>query len=97
MGMKNMQKLMKQAQAMQEKLEAEMGDLRVEASGGGGVVRVTMDGTKQLLSIRIDPEAADPDDLEMLQDLVLTAVNEGVRKVDDSLSARLGGMVPGLS
>ncbi len=97
MGMKNMQKLMKQAQAMQEKLEAEMGDLRVEASAGGGVVRVTMDGTKQLLSIRIDPEAADPDDLEMLQDLVLTAVNEGVRKVDDSLSARLGGMVPGLS
>ena len=97
MGMKNMQKLMKQAQAMQEKLEAEMGDLRVEASAGGGAVRVTMDGTKQLLSIRIDPEAADPDDLEMLQDLVLTAVNEGVRKVDDSLSARLGGMVPGLS
>jgi DNA-binding YbaB/EbfC family protein len=97
MGMKNMQKLMKQAQAMQEKLEAEMGDLRVEASAGGGVVRVTMDGTKQLLSIHIDPEAADPDDLEMLQDLVLTAVNEGVRKVDDSLSARLGGMVPGLS
>ena len=97
MGMKNMQKLMKQAQAMQEKLEAEMGDLRVEASAGGGVVRVTMDGTKQLLSIHIEPEAADPDDLEMLQDLVLTAVNEGVRKVDDSLSARLGGMVPGLS
>ena len=97
MGMKNMQKLMKQAQAMQEQLEAEMGDLRVEASAGGGVVRVTMDGTKQLLSIHIDPEAADPDDLEMLQDLVLTAVNEGVRKVDDSLSARLGGMVPGLS
>ena len=97
MGMKNMQKLMKQAQAMQEKLEAEMGDLRVEASAGGGVVRVTMDGTKQLLSILIDPEAADPDDVEMLQDLVLTAVNEGVRKVDDSLSASLSGMVPGLS
>ncbi len=97
MGMKNMQKLMKQAQAMQEKLEAEMGELRVEASAGGGVVRVTMDGTKQLLSIRIDPEAADPDDVEMLQDLVLAAVNEGVRKVDDTLSARLGGMVPGLS
>ncbi len=97
MGMKNMQKLMKQAQAMQEMLEAEMGELRVEASAGGGVVRVTMDGTKQLLSIRIDPEAADPDDVEMLQDLVLAAVNEGVRKVDDTLSARLGGMVPGLS
>ena len=97
MGMKNMQKLMKQAQAMQEKLEAEMGELRIEASAGGGVVRVTMAGTKQLLSIRIDPEAADPDDVEMLQDLVLAAVNEGVRKVDDALSARLGGMVPGLS
>ena len=97
MGMKNMQKLMKQAQSMQEKLEAEMGELRVEASAGGGVVRVTMDGTKQLLSILIDPEVADPDDVEMLQDLVLSAVNEGVRKVDDTLSARLGGMVPGLS
>jgi hypothetical protein len=97
MGMKNMQKLMKQAQAMQEKLEGEMGELRIETSAGGGVVNIIMDGSKQLLSIHIDPEAVDPNDVEMLQDLVLTAVNDGIRKVDDTLSSRLGGMVPGLS
>ena len=96
MGMKNMQKLMKQAQAMQEKLEAEMGDLRVEASAGGGVVRVTMDGTKQLVSITIDPETVDSDDLEMLQDLVLAAVNEAGRRVDEALSSQLGGVAQGL-
>ena len=94
--MKNLQKLMKQAEKMQAKLQSEMGELRVEASSGGGMVQVTMDGTKQLVSITIDPETVDSDDLEMLQDLVLAAVNEAGRRVDEALSSQLGGVAQGL-
>jgi DNA-binding YbaB/EbfC family protein len=93
---KNLQQLMKQAQKMQEKLESQMGDLRIEATSGGGMVRVGMDGKKQLLSIAIEPESVDPDDLEMLQDLILAAVNEAGRKVDEALSEQLGGVTQGL-
>lgn len=93
---KNFQKLMKQAQQMQEKLEAQMGRIQVEATSGGGMVNVTMDGTKQLQSITIDPESIDTDDVEMLQDLVLAAVNEAARKVDEILSTQLGGVTQGL-
>lgn len=96
MQTKNFQKLMKQAQEMQEKLQAEMGQLRVEASSGGGMVNVTMDGTKQLLSITIDPETVDPNDVDMLQDLILAAVNEAGRQVDEALSTHLGGFTQGL-
>ena len=94
--MKNLQKLMKQAQKMQERLDTEMGELQVEASSGGGMVNVTMDGKKLVLSITIEPESVDVDDLEMLQDLILAAVNEAGRKVDDALSDHLGGMTQGL-
>ncbi len=94
--MTNLQKLMKQAQKMQERLDTEMGDLRVEASSGGGVVNVTMDGKKGVLSITIEPEAVDVDDLEMLQDLILAAVNEAGRKVDEALSDHFGGLAQGL-
>ncbi len=96
MQTKNLQQLMKQAQKMQEKLESQMGDLRIEASSGGGMVRVSMDGKKQLLSITIEPESVDPDDLEMLQDLILAAMNEAGRKVDETLSDHLGGVTQGL-
>lgn len=96
MQTKNIQQLMKQAQKMQEKLESQMGDLRIEATSGGGMVRVGMDGKKQLLSIAIEPESVDPDDLEMLQDLILAAVNEAGRKVDEALSDQLGGVTQGL-
>ncbi len=96
MQTKNLQQLMKQAQKMQEKLESQMGDLRIEASSGGGMVQVTMDGKKQLLSVAIEPESVDPDDLEMLQDLILAAVNEAGRKVDAALSAHLGGVTQDL-
>ncbi len=96
MQTKNLQQLMKEAQKMQEKLESQMGDLRIEASSGGGMVQVSMDGKKQLLSIAIEPESVDPDDLEMLQDLILAAVNEAGRKVDVALSDQLGGMTQGL-
>ena len=93
---KNIQQLMKQAQKMQEKLESQMGDLRIEATSGGGMVRVGMDGKKQLLSIAIEPESVDPEDVEMLQDLILAAVNEAGRKVDEALSEQLGGVTEGL-
>ncbi len=96
MQTKNIQQLMKQAQKMQEKLESQMGDLRIEATSGGGMVRVGMDGKKQLLSISIEPESVDPDDVEMLQDLILAAVNEAGRKVDEALSEHLGGVTQGL-
>ena len=94
--MKNIQQLMKQAQKMQEQLESEMGQLEVEASSGGGMVNVTMDGKKQIHSITIEPESVDPDEVEMLQDLIVAAVNEAGRKVDEELSGHLGGLTQGL-
>jgi DNA-binding YbaB/EbfC family protein len=93
---KNLQKLMREAQQMQEQLENEMGELRVEASSGGGMVSVTMDGTKRLVSVTINPEAVDQADVDMLQDLVLAAVNEAAREVDEALKDRLGGFAQGL-
>ncbi len=92
MNMKSFQKMMKQAQKMQTKLEEEIGDLTVEATAGGGMVTVTMDGNKRLDSITIDPDAVDPEDVEMLQDLILAAVNEAARKVEDEMSAHMEGM-----
>ncbi|HSR53447.1 MAG TPA: YbaB/EbfC family nucleoid-associated protein [Acidobacteriota bacterium] len=92
MNMKSFQKMMKQAQQMQAKLEKEMGEMQMEATAGGGMVTVVMDGGKQLQSIKIDPEAVDPEDTEMLQDLILAAVNEAARKVDEAVSEQMGGM-----
>lgn len=91
----NIQKLMKQAQQMQERLSREMAELEVEATVGGGMVTVKMNGQKQLVSITIDPEVMNPDDAEMLSDLVVAAVNEAGRKVDEELQSKMGGM-PGL-
>ena len=90
MKMKQLQKMMKQAQSMQKTLEEEMSQLSVEGSSGGGAVTVTMDGKKNLKGINISPDAVDPDDLEMLEDLVLAAVSEAGRKVDEALSSQLG-------
>lgn len=95
-GKKDLQKLMRQAQQMQAKLEQEMSQLRVETTSGGGMVKVVMDGSKQLVSIDIDPEAIDPEDTEMLQDLILAAVNEASRKVEERLNSQLGGLAGGL-
>ena len=92
----NIQKLMKQAQQMQEKLQEEQGALTVEASVGGGMVTVTMNGHKQLVGARIDPEVLDPDDPGMVQDLLVAAVNEAGRKVDEELQQKLGGMAGGM-
>ena len=92
----NIQKLMKQAQEMQEKLLREQGEMVMEVSVGGGMVTVKMNGMKQLLAIDIDSEVVDPDDPSMLTDLILAAVNEAGRKVDEELQQKLGGMTGGL-
>ena len=92
----NIQQLMKQAQQMQEKLQRELEATVVEASVGGGVVEVKMTGQKQLLGIGLDPEVIDPEDPEILQDLIVAAINEACRKVDDHMSQKLGGMAPGI-
>ncbi len=91
--------LMKQAQQMQAQLERELADLSIESSAGGGMVTVTMNGKKELLSVTIDPEVLSGDDADMLADLVLAAVNDATRKVDEAVQSsvgNLGGGLPGL-
>ncbi|HVS04122.1 MAG TPA: YbaB/EbfC family nucleoid-associated protein [Thermoanaerobaculia bacterium] len=92
----NINKLMKQAQQMQARLQQELETVTVEAAAGGGMVTVTMNGHKVLQGVRIDPEVVDPEDPEMLQDLVLAAVNEAARKVDETLQERMGSMAGGM-
>ena len=92
----DIRQMMKQAQKMQEQLQQQMQDLRIEATAGGGMVTVTVNGAKQLLSLRIDPEVVSKDDVEMLQDLILAAVNDAHRKVDEQLQKAMGGMMPGM-
>jgi DNA-binding YbaB/EbfC family protein len=96
----NIQKMMQQAQAMQGKVQAELEALRLEGSSGGGLVRIEMTGAKEILSVRIDPSAVDPADVEMLQALVLAALSDASRQVDEAVqkktSALLGGMLPGM-
>ena len=92
----NLQQLMKQAQQMQEKLQKQMEAMVVEATAGGGMVSVKMNGQKQLLSIQIEPEVFSGGDKDMLQDLIVAAVNEGNRKVDEALQGQLGSMTGGL-
>jgi DNA-binding YbaB/EbfC family protein len=90
----NIQQMMKQAQQMQERLQKQMAELRVEGDAGGGMVIVTINGAKQVQSIRIDPEVVSKDDVEMLQDLIVAAINDAQRKADDELKRNLGGMLP---
>jgi DNA-binding YbaB/EbfC family protein len=92
----NMQQLMKQAQKMQEQLHKQMETTVVEATAGGGMVSVKMNGNKQLLSVQVDPEVFAGGDKEMLQDLLVAAVNEGIRKVDETLNSQLGNMAGGM-
>ena len=90
----NMQAMMKQAQQMQEKMQEEIALIRVEASAGGGMVTVKMDGQKNVTAVKIDPEVAG--DVEMLQDMVMAAFNEAAKKVDDETQAKMGGMLGGM-
>jgi len=92
----NMQKLLKQAQEMQERMQRELGETFVDSSVGGGIVSVKMDGHKHLVSVKIDPEAMDPEDPEMLEDLIIAAVNQASQKVDETLKEKVGGMAGGL-
>lgn len=94
----NINKMMQQAQAMQGRLQAELEALRVEGTAGGGLVGIEMSGSKDVLAVRIDPSAVDPTDVETLQDLVLAALRDAARRVDEAVqkktSAMLGGMLP---
>ena len=90
----NIQKMMQQAQQMQERLHKQMAEMKIEGASGGGMVTVVVSGHKQLQQIRIDPEVVSKDDVEMLQDLIVAAFNEGKRKVEESLKGKLGGMLP---
>ena len=90
----NMQAMMKQAQQMQERMQQEIAQIKVEATAGGGMVTVKMDGSKNLLSVKIDPEVTG--DVEMLQDMVLAACNEAVKKVEDESKQKMGGLLGGL-
>ena len=92
----NPKQLMRQMQEMQEKLAQEMDAMRIEGSAGGGVVNATLNGQKALLAIRIAPEAITPDDPEMLQDLIVAAVNEASRKVDEALKSQIGSLTGGM-
>ncbi len=90
----NIQQMMKQAQQMQALLQKEMSALRIEATAGGGMVTVAINGDKKLLSITIDPEVVSKDDVEMLQDMIVAAVNDAQRKAEDALKQKMGGMLP---
>lgn len=96
MGGFNLQDMLSQARQQAEKLQEKMQQITIEASSGGGSVTVRMSGQKQLLSIAIEPEVVKSGDIEMLQDLVVAAVNEAARKVDEAMKSSLGGMLGGM-
>ena len=93
----NIQKMMQQAQEMQERLQRQMSEIRIEATAGGGMVTVTVNGHKQVQKIVIDPEVVSKDDIEMLQDLMVAAINDAQRKVDEALASQMQGMMGGLN
>ena len=92
----NIANVMQQAKQMQEQLQKKMADLRVEATAGGGMVTVIVNGAKQLQAIKIDPEVVSREDVEMLQDLIVAAVNDAARKVDEQLGQQMSGLMGGL-
>jgi DNA-binding YbaB/EbfC family protein len=92
----NIQNMMKQAQQMQERMQKQMEEMRIEATAGGGMVTVVINGTKQVLSLKIDPEAVSKDDVEMLQDLILAALTDAHRKADEAMSKQMQGMMGGM-
>ena len=92
----NIQQMMKQAAQMQERLQKQMMEMRAEGSAGGGMVAVVVNGAKQLQSVKIDPDCVSKEDVEMLQDLIVAAINDAHRKADEELSRQMGGMMGGL-
>ena len=99
-GMDNMQQLMKQAQRMQEnmtKKQAELNAQEFTAASGGGMVKVTVNGAREVLSVEIDPQCVDPDDVEMLQDLVLSAVNSALKEAATTVEQEMGKLTGGMN
>ena len=99
-NMGNMAGMMKKVQKLQAdmaKLQEELKKKTVDVSAGGGAVKIVMNGEKQVESLHIDPAAVDPEDVEMLQDLILTAVNESVKKIDDMMASEMGKLTGGLN
>ena len=90
----NIQQMMKQAQQMQDQLQKQMAELKVEGNAGGGMVTVVVNGAKQVQSLKIDPEVVSKEDVEMLQDLIVAAINDAHRKADDEMASKMGGMLP---
>src|ERR1043165_2808308 len=88
------QQMMKQAQQAQERLQKHMSELRAEGNAGGGMVTVVVNGAKQIQSLKIDPEVVSKDDVEMLQDLIVAAVNDAQRKADEEMAQKMAGMLP---
>jgi DNA-binding YbaB/EbfC family protein len=88
--------IMKQAQKMQERLQKQLSEMRIEGDSGGGMVTVTMSGTKQVLAVKISPEIFASGDAEMLEDLILAAVNVATQKVDEAVQQELGGLAGGM-
>ncbi|WP_203364678.1 YbaB/EbfC family nucleoid-associated protein [Bacillus sp. REN10] len=99
-GMGNMQNMMKQMQKMQKKMaeaQEELSAKQFEGTAGGGMVKVIMSGQKQVLDVQIKEEVVDPEDVEMLQDLVLAATNDALKKVDDETNATMGQFTKGMN
>jgi len=92
----DLQKMLKTAKEMQDRLQKDLAALRVEGTSGGGMVTLVLDGHKALLSLRIEPEVASKDEVEMLQDLIVAAYNDAAAKVDEALAQKLGGLGGGL-
>ena len=92
----DIQTMMQQAQEMQERLQKQVADLRVEATAGGGMVTVVVNGTKQVQSITIDPDVVSKDDVEMLQDLIVAAINDAGRRIDEQIGQSMSGLMGGL-
>lgn len=100
MGGANMQQLARQAQKLQQqmtKMQEELDAREFEATSGGGMVTAKVNGKRELLALTIKPEAVDPEDVEMLQDLVISAVNEALRQADDAMSSRMNSFTSGLN
>jgi DNA-binding YbaB/EbfC family protein len=92
----NIQKMMQQAQQMQERLQKQMAEMKIEATAGGGMVTVVVTGHKNLQSIKLDPEVVSKDDVEMLQDLIVAAINDAHRRVDEALASQMQGLMGGM-
>ncbi len=96
----NMNSVIKQAQKMQEEMERiqqETEEEQVEATSGGGAVKVVVTGKKELVSIKLDPDAVDPDDVEILEDMIVAAVNEAIKKADEMMAERMGAITGGIN